>query len=271
MTGEGIDMNKFTMNQFMKSHPAPQRKAPAGLISKDKAAHNSFRRGSEIHARMTKPSTSKKGTSMDQFSIDSFIRKVENIANKHWANVAAIARTSQEAERVYLEAGNTVQAHRRYEVVGNYYKEQASAAKSAAYDAMTTEHDKLLQKAYAEEAAPASADQLASIEAFFKTNPSEQSIVSYYERNGSNLTVAKLILSEAAKKHVLLLKPLALNVLDSRDLVERTLSRLAYGVGGVPISVHVEQLKRDLAGKSGVPTGSVSINPNGTSWSVGWE
>lgn len=260
MTGEGIDMNKFTMNQFMKSHPAPQRKASAGLISKGKADHNSFRRGSETHARTTKPSSSKKGTSMDQFSIDQFVRKVESIANRHWANVEKIARTSQEAERLYLEAGDTVQAHRRYEVVGNHYKEQASAAKSAAYDAMTTEHDRLLQKARADEAATATADQIASVEAFFKTNPSADSIVSYYDLNGSNLTVAKLILSEAAKKHVPLPKPLALNVLDSRDLVERTLARLAYGVGGVPISLHVEQLRRDLAGESGVPTGTWGID-----------
>lgn len=208
---------------------------------------------------------------MNQFDIDNFVRRVETIASRHWSSVESIARTSQEAERFYLEAGDTVQAHRRYEVVGNHYKEQASAAKSAAYDAMTTEHDKLLQKARADEAATATADQIASVEAFFKTNPSADSIVSYYELNGSNLTVAKLILSEAAKKHVPLPKPLALNVLDSRDLVERTISRLAYGVGGVPIEVHVEQLRRDLAGKSGIPTGSMRIDPEGTSWSVGWE
>lgn len=260
------------MNQYMRSHPVPQRKAPKAPRRNDKTTRKGFSRNPKAcRAHQAKKPSSEKGTSMDQYSIDSFIRKIENIANKHWRDMETIARMSQEAERFNLEAGSVVKAYGKYEVLGNHYKEQASAAKSAAYDAMTTEHDKLLQKARAEEAEVASADQIASVSAFFATDPGADSIVSYYERNGSNLTVAKLILSEAAKKHVPLPKPLALDVLDSRDLVERTISRLAYGVGGVPIELHVEQLKRDLAGKSGVPTGSVSFNPNGTSWSVGWE
>lgn len=231
----------------------PLRKAPA-FRPKGKTARNSFKHGAK--------KTRQERIAMNQLDIDNFIRKIETIANQHWANVAGIARMSQEAERLYLGAGETVQAHRKYDVVGSYYKSQAEEAMSSAYDRMTTEHDRLLQKARVEESAIASADQLASIEAFFKTNPSADSITSYYERNGANYTCAKLILAEAAKKHMVLPEPPAKRVLDSFEHVEKTLYRLAHGVGGAPYSVYILQLKLDFEGGSGFPSGS---------WRVGEE